>query len=206
MYVIKKSSEVWEGGRSRFVCFRLTFAWQGLSPSISRLWAAQRDKKYTSPSPPSLLVHGKGRSIWILSWRGVGRIKKISVFFFSRMTNKVDVSFSRTDSNSGVEAQKTILYQLLKSPNSSDCSNLRSRGSTSLFVLEARGKGRLIYLLYAAFFLPLFPSTDFRAIPEKKKPDRRSGQDWTCIFTFVNTLQFVLSWENVYRPPIIFIA
>ena len=38
-------------------------------------------KKCTSPPPPSLLVHAKGRTIWILSWRGVGRIKKISVFF-----------------------------------------------------------------------------------------------------------------------------
>ena len=67
----KKSSEVWEGERARFVCFGLIFAWQSLSPPISRLWAAQPVKKYTRPPPPSLLVHGKGRTIWILSWRGV---------------------------------------------------------------------------------------------------------------------------------------
>ena len=67
----KKSSEVWEGERTRFVCFGLIFAWQSLSPPISRLWAAQPVKKYTRPPPPSLFVHGKGRTIWILSWRGV---------------------------------------------------------------------------------------------------------------------------------------
>ena len=67
----KKSSEVCEGERARFVCFGLIFAWQSLSPPISRLWAAQPVKKCTRPPPPSLLVHGKGRTIWILSWRGV---------------------------------------------------------------------------------------------------------------------------------------
>ena len=67
----KKSSEVWEGERTRFVCFGLIFAWQSLSPPISRLWAAQPVKKI-HPPPATLTTRPRqGRTIWILSWRGV---------------------------------------------------------------------------------------------------------------------------------------
>ena len=157
-FSVREQKVFWGLGRRKVA---ICLFWFDLRPS-------KLDKKYTSP--PTTLTTRPRQGAQYLNFeleRG-GENKKDFCFFLSRMTNKVDVSFSRTDSNSGVEAQKTILYQLLKSPNSSDCTNLRSRGSTSLFVLEARGKGRLIYLLYAAFFLPLFPSTDFRAIPDKK--------------------------------------
>ena len=105
----KKSSEVWEEERTRSVCFGLIFAWQSLSPPISRLWAAQPVKKIHPP--PTTLTTRPRQGAHDLNFeleRGE-RIKKISVFFSSEWPTKQIFSFSRTDSNSGVEAQKTIL-------------------------------------------------------------------------------------------------
>ena len=105
----KKSSEVWEEERTRSVCFGLIFAWQSLSPPISRLWAAQPVKKIHPP--PTTLTTRPRQGAHDLNFeleRGE-RIKKISVFFSSDWPTRQIFSFSRTDSNSGVEAQKTIL-------------------------------------------------------------------------------------------------
>ena len=105
----KKSSEVWEEERTRSVCFGLIFAWQSLSPPISRLWAAQPVKKIHPP--PTTLTTRPRQGAHDLNFeleRGE-RIKKISVFFSSEWPTRQIFSFSRTDSNSGVEAQKTIL-------------------------------------------------------------------------------------------------
>ena len=106
----KKSSEVWEGERTQFVCFGLIFAWQSLSPPISRLWAAQPVKKIHPP--PATLTTRPRQGAHDLNFeleRGE-RIKKISGFFFSsELPTRQIFSFSRTDSNSGDEAQKTSL-------------------------------------------------------------------------------------------------
>lgn len=78
----KKSSEVWEGERTRFVCFGLIFAWQSLSPPISRLWAAQPVKKIHPP--PATLTTRPRQGAHDLNFeleRGE-RIKKISGSFF----------------------------------------------------------------------------------------------------------------------------
>ena len=78
----KKSSEVWEGERTQFVCFGLIFAWQSLSPPISRLWAAQPVKKIHPP--PATLTTRPRQGAHDLNFeleRGE-RIKKISGFFF----------------------------------------------------------------------------------------------------------------------------
>ena len=79
-------------------------------PSKSRMWAAQRVKKKMH-QPPATLTTRPRQGAHYLNFeleRG-GENKKDFSFFLSRMTNKADVSFSRTDSNSGVEAQKKIL-------------------------------------------------------------------------------------------------
>ena len=89
----KKSSEVWEGERTQFVCFGLIFAWQSLSPPISRLWAAQPVKKIHPP--PATLTTRPRQGAHDLNFeleRGE-RIKKISGFFFLRITNKADFFF-----------------------------------------------------------------------------------------------------------------
>ena len=89
----KKSSEVWEGERTRFVCFGLIFAWQSLSPPISRLWVAQPVKKIHPP--PATLTTRPRQGAHDLNFeleRGE-RMKKISVSFFLRITNKADFFF-----------------------------------------------------------------------------------------------------------------
>lgn len=89
----KKSSEVWEGERTRFVCFGLIFAWQSLSPPISRLWVAQPVKKIHPPPATLTTCPRQGAHDLNFELERGERIKKISVFFFLRITNKADFFF-----------------------------------------------------------------------------------------------------------------